>query len=182
MKPVRPKKANRPRTHDKANTTTNEAQAANEGDDIDEAVDEPDQGAGLVIKAKHAQDGGEDQDDGSAHEHVEAKVEGIGAVPQGTIVLEGGFEEENFHQKSAEIAQMVGLVLMLPPVGILHVAATVFGLGTFMRNGVEFPASMHRRFFHIVSDFEKRCDCTADECEVPQQVKECNHASTPVWA
>ena len=107
-------------------------------------------------------------------------MEGIGAEPQLQIVLEGGVQEEHFGQQGLDIAQMINVAGLGPPVLVLHEAAAARGAFAFMGHGIQFPAHMQGAGLHIGFDFHTGHYDEADDREVAQQVKQCCHAISPM--
>ena len=91
-------------TADQADAAADDAEHAQQADGIDDVLHEG-QEAAVGVHAEQAQEGGHDQDDGAAHQHVQTKVEGIGAEPQLEVMGEGGVQEEHFFQQGLDIAQ-----------------------------------------------------------------------------
>jgi len=165
---------------DEADAAAYEADAAEQAHDINKPVNEADE-AVVGAHAEEAQESGDKENDGAAHEHVQAEVEGVGPVPQRAVIVERGFEEEHFHEQGLEVAHVIHMMFLRPPVAFFHVAAAMLGAGAFMRNGIDFPAAVKRSGLYILFDFEKRRDCKSDHAEIPQEVKQCSHACSPVF-
>ena len=163
---------------DEADAAAHEAEHADDGHEVENPVQEAEEG--VLVAGGEADDGHQEEEDGAAHEHVEAEVEGIGADPQGLVVLERGLEEEDFHDEGLEIAQMINVALLFPPFKFFEVAAAVLGALAFMRNRVEFPADVERGGLHVFHDFYERRNGKAEHAEIPQEVNQCSHACSPI--
>ena len=129
-------------TADQADAAADDAEHAQQADGVDDVVHEG-QEAAVGVHAEQAQEGGHDQDDGAAHQHVQTQVEGVGAEPQLEVMGEGGVQEEHFFQQGLDVAHVVDVAGLGPPVGLFHEAAAVGAFGAFMRHG-SWPLATRR--------------------------------------
>lgn len=105
-------------------------------------------------------------------EGVQTDVEGIGNIPQGTIVLEGSVQEQSFLQKAFEHSDGGAMLLFLPPVGLFKVAAAILhAIGFFMRHGVNFPAQV-LGVFQIADEFHRDDGYCKQQGRISQEHKE----------
>ncbi len=87
-------------------------------DCVDDIAYKDHEAAFRAYAAANLQKDAEDQDDCAAHQHIHAKMEGIGANPERLVVFVGCFKEEYLHQHGLDVFQMIHMARFLrPPVG-----------------------------------------------------------------
>ena len=160
----------------KGNGAAKNAEAAKHDDCVDDIAYE-DHEAAFRAYAANLQKDAEDQDDCAAHQHIHAKMEGIGANPERLVVFVGCFKEEYLHQHGLDVFQMIHMARFRPPVGFLHVAAAV---GSARRPlvgyGIQFPTDVQWAGFDKFGYLADGQGNKAKDGQVPQKIEQGIHA------